>query len=214
MTQVSLLKLKAVIATAETLSEYEIKTIQKAFCAPVVIEYGSAEMGALSYSNPKSKRMNVFWDAFYCHADADDMLFATSLNSRAFPLINYNTNDTIKTGQDCNHGILSFLHITGRAKQELQLRTISGELLICSGILIIHIMKNFPRIYSVQCKQTSDIFVEILLVSDINLDLTVVKQYFFLEISKTHPQIDWSVVNFVQVDDVTRTIAGKEKILH
>ena len=211
LTAIKNLKLKAVIATAETLSEIEAICIQKAFGAPVVIEYGSAEMGVVSYSNP-GKANVVLWDTFYCHSDRKNVLHTTSLNDRVFPLINYYTGDLVDKHNN-RHGILSFNSIVGREKQDLTLKTVSGEKLVCSGILFVHILKNYPFIYSVQCKQITNTKVLISLVSNKKLDLISVKKFFYEEISKTHPKIDWESIEVRQVLDVIRTIAGKEKII-
>ena len=45
--------LKAVIVTSETVTNYDINLIEKAFNAPCVIEYGMAETGVIAYSSER-----------------------------------------------------------------------------------------------------------------------------------------------------------------
>ncbi|MDA9940624.1 hypothetical protein N9C18_01040, partial [Planktomarina temperata] len=130
-----------------------------------------------------------------------------------FPLINYFTGDVLSDDAMNKKGILSFKKIVGREQQSVKIKSHSGSDLVLSGILFVHIMKNYPSIYSVQCKQIMDDKVLISLVSSKQLDLVSVKRFFYNEISKTHPKVDWRSIEFEQVSDVSRSLAGKEKVI-
>ncbi len=208
----SSLSLKAIIVTAESVSKEEVDCIQKAFNAPVVIEYGSAEMGVVSYSKSDGNSY-VLWDSFFCYANERRVLSVTTLDRRSFPLINYYTQDIIQYQTPRNRFKLKFLSIKDRAKKFLLVAPKIGQKLSLSGNLIFHILKTFPNIYLAQCTKESDDEIINAVVSDKALDLNSVKNSFLCEIRKSNLCLAFGSVEFIQVKDATRTLAGKEMLV-
>ena len=206
--------LKSIIATSETLTKSEAAIIEAAFHVPVIQEYGSAEAGVIAYTAPPKGHFKIFWDSFHCLADADHSLKITPLYDRSFPLINYQTDDIIKSNIDLRitNSVLEFESIEGRRQHILTVRTLEGDTLSLSGILIVHILKSYPKIYSVQTRQTSTSSITIDLVSSEPINLRAVGKFFEVEINKKHPKIDITAVNFLQISKANISIAGKEII--
>ena len=84
------------------------------------------------------------------------------------------------------------------------------KIILVSGILIIHIMKSYPFIYSIQTEQLEDNKICIFLNSDRLLNLEKIKAFFKSELSKDHRQIDFENIIFKQVETSQLSLSGKE----
>ena len=202
--------LKAVIPTAETITENDLLVIQKAFLRPVVVEYGMAETGVIGYSFRETWNIKVFWDSFLARKLENNRLIISHLYKRTFPLINYQTDDCIIPKLEEDKTLFSFSKVTGRKKENLQIGTVEKKIILVSGILIIHIMKSYPFIYSIQTEQLEDNKICIFLNSDRLLNLEKIKAFFKSELSKDHRQIDFENIIFKQVETSQLSLSGKE----
>lgn len=200
--------LKGVIVTSETVTQNDIDVIEQAFRVPVISEYGMAETSVIAYSVPQSRGLRVFWDSFIAQADAMNQLKVTTLYDRLFPLINYATNDLVEP-LECSQGSIFYIDkVKGRTRDNVKIRSNDGSYLELSGILIVHILKGIPGVYSVSYKQLIGNEVQIAVISE-SVDLLQLKQIFNREIRSEHPAIDTNAIHFVEAKNELRTLAGK-----
>ena len=206
-------QLKVVIPTAETVSDSDVTVIRKAFRKPVAIEYGMAETGVIAHSRDQTFDMPIFWDSFVCRLDKCNGLKVTTISNRMFPLINYRTDDIVSPTLIHGNNLLRIKRVEGRVQESFTLRTQNGEHLILSGILIVHIMKCYPNIYSVQGEQLPEDRICVHLVSDKSLNLDDAKAHFVRMLLKDHPDHDDDAILFQQNSATQLSLAGKEKIM-
>lgn len=204
-------KLKAVIATSETIYEQDYINITKAFNVPLVLEYGMAETSVIAYSQHSTKEMKLFWDSFIGISN-DNFLNITTLNNRLFPLINYDTGDKVKINKHFKGSIFEISEIFGRDQQSVIINTIYDEPIEVSGILIIHILKSYKNIYSIQFKQLKDGYLEIYFTATSQIQALELKKYFIVELKRDYPSIDQHFISFFAIESEEKTLAGKEKI--
>ena len=198
--------LKSVIVTSEVVTNYDIELIESVFNVPCVIEYGMAETGVIAFQHNKSKNLKVFWDSFICVKNNNNLLVST-INNRLFPLINYQTDDIVKC--DDFSSILFIDEVQGREKDVLNIAGKDGVITL-SGILMIHILKSYKGIYSIQFRQLEHLRVDVRLVTDSEVGLSNVKQYFLRNIRIDHADVSEDSFVFKNVNNIEKTIAGKE----
>ena len=207
-------RLRVVIPTSETVSLNDKINIQKAFKVPVAIEYGMAETGIIAHSSNVDNHLLVLWNSFLCNISNDNTLLVNTLDDlKLFPLINYYTEDKIEVSSNKNNSILSIKNILGRKQEEFKLLTNNNQYINVTGILIVHILKNYRSIYSVQAKQVGKNNIKIYLTSSKKLNLFEVKEYFLKQIYKDHPNVDSTSVDIIQSKSSQKSLSGKEKIL-
>lgn len=205
---INLTNLKGVIVTSETVTRADIDMIQDVFKVPCIIEYGMAETGVMAYSKNNTE-LQFLWDHFIGTTD-QNILHVTTLDSRVFPLINYRTDDAIESND--NISILTIKAITGRKQDILKVAT-SISFLELSGILMVHILKNFPDIYDIQFQQLPNNIIKILFTSPKKISLVDIKIYFLKNLRINHPEILDSSVIFEQTQNITKSIAGKVSLI-
>jgi phenylacetate-CoA ligase len=206
------LGLRCVIVTAETVTDAERTVIAEAFGCRVTIEYGMAETSVLSYTSPSSTdRMNLLWDSYIGYKGEVGNFIVTSIYERNFPLINYDTSDIIESVDDSS-SVLSIIGVKGRAKDNVRVRRKNGGEKELSGILLVHILKSRPGIYSIQYAQLPQGEVLISLLADASLSIIEVHTYFARELNKDHPEVDANAVRLEQVRALKRTVAGKNRM--
>lgn len=205
--------LKVVIPTSETISINEKKIIEKAFRVPVAIEYGMAETGIIAHSNSINQELSVFWDSFLCNLSKDHVLITTTLYNKLFPLINYFTQDVVNPSKVTNKSLLSFKSIKGRIQEEFKIRDNNKGFILISGILIVHILKSYEHIYSVQAKQLKECSIQVYLTSNLKINIQNITNYFIKQLMKNHKNIDASCIKIKQVKEAQKSISGKENIV-
>ena len=197
--------LKCVVVTSETVSNYDVNLIEKVFNVPCVIEYGMAETGVIAYSKENSENINVFWDTFIGIKDKENVLNITTINERIFPLINYKTDDIVETKE--SHSILKIKKIIGRKNDFIKIKVNSNFVEVHSE-LFTHILKSIKGVMDFKIIQMKNLSIEIKYVSLNNLSIS---ERFFEEIYKEFKGIDKNIFSFKQVNEITKTIAGKAK---
>ena len=95
---------------------------------------------------------------------------------------------------------------------EVKVNNRDGSQAELSGILIVHLLKGYPGIYSVASEQMAEGHLAVKISSPVRLDTEAIKTFFLKEIAKDHPDIDADVIEVVQTLQEDKTIAGKEKI--
>lgn len=122
------LKCKVVIATAEALPfDDSQKVIERAFNAPLAMEYGAVETGAIAYTRPH-EGYHVFWWKYLLEAvpasEAKSDILVTALYPRATPLFRYRIGDfisgAIRYSED-QTSVLSFERVLGRSNALVRL---------------------------------------------------------------------------------------------
>ena len=197
--------LKCVVVTSETVSNYDVNLIEKVFNVPCVIEYGMAETGVIAYSKENSENINIFWDTFIGIKDKENILNITTINERIFPLINYKTDDIVETKE--SHSILKIKKIIGRKNDFIKIKVNSNFVEVHSE-LFTHILKSIKGVMDFKIIQMKNLSIEIKYVSSNNLSIS---ERFFEEIYKEFNGIDKNIFSFKQVNEITKTIAGKAK---
>lgn len=202
-------RLKGVIVTAETATGSDIALIGDVFGKPVIIEYGMAETGVIAYSRNATEQCSVFWDSFLCVEDEGGLLVST-IYDRCFPLINYRTADRVADAASCNGSVLGFSNIKGRAQEILILRAENGrDLYLVGGILIVHILKARPGIYSVASKQVSKGVIQVLVTCSTKENTAELESYLAKTLSQEFGLIDRNALSVVQADVASQSLAGK-----
>lgn len=121
--------LKAVVATSESFPSADSRElIASVFQAPVAMEYGSVETGALAHTHP-GEGYRVFWLSYFVEAtepapQGGYRVRVTSLYPRAFPLVRYDLGDALALDAPCL-GVRAFAEVLGRSNAFLELG--SGE---------------------------------------------------------------------------------------
>ena len=197
--------LKCVVVTSETVSNYDVKLIEKVFNVPCVIEYGMAETGVIAYSKENSENIKVFWDTFIGIKDKENILNITTINERIFPLINYKTDDIVETKESLS--ILKIKKIIGRKNDFIKIKVNSNFVEVHSEFFT-HILKSIKGVMDFKIIQMKNLSIEIKYVSSNNLSIS---ERFFQEIYKEFNCIDKNIFSFKQVNEITKTIAGKAK---
>jgi phenylacetate-CoA ligase len=197
--------LKGVVVTSETVTDYDIKLIEKVFKVTCILEYGMAETGVISYSKEKSKNIKLFWDTFIGIKDKDNVLNITTINDRLFPLINYRTDDMVETNDEVS--ILTINKILGRKNDFLKIK-VGDKIVESHSELFTHLLKSIKGVVNFKIIQKKDLSICIEYVSSQKLDISV---SFFNEIKKEFKEIDKRIFSFKQVEEIQKTIAGKAK---
>ncbi|WP_339386211.1 hypothetical protein [Vibrio caribbeanicus] len=197
--------LQGVVVTSETVSEYDIKIIEKVFKVPCVIEYGMAETGAIAYSKNKSNNIRILWDSFIAQKSETGVLYLTTISKKLFPLINYQTNDIVESKDE--KSVLTISKIIGRKNDILEIRN-DNKILSVHSELFTHVLKSIPGVMNFQIIQKKNKNIIIKYVSRNNID---VAKLFFSEIEKEYSSIHQGSFTFEKVDEIEQTIAGKAK---
>jgi len=199
-------KLKGVIVTSETVTQYDIHLIEEVFKVPCIVEYGMAETGVIAYSKDKTDNIKLFWDSFIGLKDKDDVLNITTITNKAFPLINYKTDDIIDSDDEIS--ILTMNGIKGR-KNDFLVLYIDNKYIEVHSEFFTHILKSIKGVVNFQLIQKKDKSIKILYVS-LN-DIDNIKDMFYNEVKKEFSNIDENQFSFKKVIDIPKTIAGKSK---
>ncbi len=202
-------KIKAVIPTAENITDYDIDLLEKAFLSNVVIEYGMAETGVIAYSFQKTQNLRIFWNSFICSIKQNELILST-LDRDEFPLINYATRDIIETEDSNTINLQSIKRIRGRKKDFYQIENKkSRNNYIMSGIFIVHVIKQYKGILSVQIDANDKNNIKIIVVSKKNIDLQDLKVFFLKQAKYDFPNLNGNNFSFRQISKAISSISGK-----
>lgn len=209
----SLTRLEVVLVTAETVTEADVSLIHEVFGAQVIIEYGSAETGAVAVSRDETWSLAVLWHSFVCFVDDSGNICLTTLDpSRKFPLVNYAIGDTVAGGDIVDGNALSLGAVTGRSRDVLTVSLTSGEALDLSPIYPVHILKSMAGVRTVQYRQESPAAIVVFVSGAPDLDLDVIRPRFVSELRKSHPEIDPNSIQIEATERPLLTAAGKQAL--
>ena len=202
--------LKNIILTSESVSKTDIELIKKYLGLRVINEYGMAEAGVIGYSKYETNNIEIFWDNYIIQSN-NNKVHITTLWDKKFPLINYDPDDLVQIKHQYRSSILSLKSIEGKKRNILKVPKINGGELTISTIFFDHVLKFYPRIYSISYRQLKNTF-EIILVSDHKLNLSMIKQFLKKQCLKDNDQIDTNKIILTQ-GNLEKTIAGKNNVL-
>ena len=200
-------KIEKVIVTSETLYTNDIILIKKILAENVINEYGMAETGVIGYSKNSTQNINIFWNNFILTKNSNDNLFITTLTERVFPLINYDSEDKVKTMLIKDNSILKIKEILGKTRNNLPIKLINGITVDVSTIFFDHVLKYLPNIYSVQYLIKKDVVYIILNVSE-NVNINYIYKICIKKITENFGIPDITKI-IIKSDSSTKTIAGK-----
>ena len=197
--------LKAVFLTSETVSNIDIFLVENILKTKCVIEYGMAEAGVIAYSKKATNSIHVFWDSFILHQN-NNIAHLTTINEKLFPLINYSTDDLIKSNNN-DFSILEIEKINGRRHDFIEI-LIKERYVPVHGEIFTHIIKTIENVSSFQVIQKKDkqILIKYISKKEINI-----RDKFFKEFNKEFPLLNQNNFNFEKVDFIEKTISGKHK---
>lgn len=208
------LRLRGVVATAETLTANEAETISSVFGCPVIIEYGAAEAGVLAVSRETTWNIEVLWNSHILRQPDERGAVISTLKARRFPLINFSLGDEVLPAAVSESGsIFALTRINGRINESVSLRQITGGTRAVSALQITHILKGHDATRAVQFSQARDnaAVVHIELRSDGNLrDVT---DHLLRTISAEYPDLDTSAITVRQEQNQQYTLAGKHRVM-
>lgn len=106
---------KGIISSAETLHEYQRKTIQSVFQSKVLNRYGCREVGNIAHECLEQKGMHIFTEHVFieiinengepCEAGETGEIVITKLDNYSFPFIRYRIGDLgVLSGRTCPCG--------------------------------------------------------------------------------------------------------------
>ncbi len=171
-----------------------------------------AETGAIAYSYKETNNIKVFWDSVILTTDSNRVLHITTISDKIFPLFNYTSEDIAEVKERYKSSILLLSKIIGKQRNVLSVPFKDKSIQKISTIFFDHVMKFYKNIYSIYYKQ-KEYGIEILLTSNIQLDLDDVKSYMDNEITKEFSEMDTNAIQLIQINKEHKTIAGKNKTL-
>lgn len=171
-------RLKAIVSTAEVLSDPQRHIIESAFGVPVQNEYGCGEVGPIAYQCPSGSLhllpMNHLVEILdddgnpVAHGSPGNIV-VTDLTNIAMPLVRYSVGDIGALGEPCScgRGFPVLKYVLGRAYDYIETpsgRRFHGEYFM---YLFEDLRKRLPGIGQFQVSQTSptDLVLRVVLNS-------------------------------------------------
>jgi phenylacetate-CoA ligase len=164
--------IKAIVCSAEMLSDRARATIERVFDRPVFNRYGNREFGAIATECPAHVGLHVNESDFIVELDSPaplqepGSLIVTYLHNRAMPFFRYQTGDLARYLPDencaCGRSTRRLAGITGRVADTI--RTGSGKLI--HGEFFTHLLYGAPRIREFQFIQETLNRYRLLVVTD------------------------------------------------
>jgi phenylacetate-CoA ligase len=197
--------LKGVILTSETVSDNEIKLVQEVLNTNSIVEYGMAEAGVIAFSSPVNNFLKVFWDSFILNQIQGEAIL-TTIDNKAFPLINYSTGDILKN-YGYEYSILEFEKVIGR-KHDIIYLDIDDCYIDVHGEIFTHVLKSINSILAFQIVQNNNYLIDINYETVSKLSIN---DKFFELLKREFPNLNMAQFRFNRVDSIELTKSGKRK---
>jgi phenylacetate-coenzyme A ligase PaaK-like adenylate-forming protein len=207
------LGLKAVIATAESFPRPDSpELLKEVFGAPVTMEYGAVEMGALAHLAPDGD-FQIFWRHFKIDGEQTDLLdgayeiYVTSLYPRCFPLVRYRIGDVVPEDPTDPSFDQRLSSIIGRCNDYLVLT--SGRRIHSEAFT--HAIKDLSHVQAYQVHQKDVGKIEFYYVErDGNaMDAGNKEEIIRKRLGRIDDEL--TSIEVLKVDNLTQTPAGKSK---
>lgn len=167
--------LKAVVSTAETLYDYQRKSIERAFHCPVVNEYGARDGGILAYQCPFGNMHISAENAILEVVDEktglplpsgkSGLLLVTDLNNFSMPRLRFKIGDRVTLSDqtcECGRGLPLIKKIDGREND--MLITVDGRWV--HGHVFNYLAHSFNAIRQFQIIQKSLDYAELKIIKE------------------------------------------------
>ena len=205
------LDVTSVICTAGPLSAEERLELSDFFGAPVCMEYGAAETGAMAYTDPVDGKYQVFWDDYIIEAQDDGgaypRILVTSLIPKYLPLIRYDVGDLLERSDDMSLRPLRFTSVIGRPSESIKLSD-GTEFFMAT---VFDSVKQCPKVLAAQAEIDS-VGLEIRVVVSADLsksDVDLIKK----KCRSLVPSLNQTELTVKVVADVEKTLAGKVQLV-
>lgn len=204
------LKFDIVALSSETIYDYQVEVIEKAFGRKIKDWYGQAERIAAFYRCEYGRYHEV---EGYSHVEFLPVsgtfheIAGTTLNNRAMPLVRYKTNDLIELAEEkcrCGHQGVSIKRIHGRKGSYLQLP--NGTI---SETNLGYIFKSARNVLEAQVIQGKDLNVTVKVVRDAAFSEEDEK----LLLKSVFSTLPADMCRVVYVDRIERDAGGKFRFL-
>jgi len=204
--------LRTVVATSETATPGDIRALEEAFGVPVSREYGAAETGLIAHTpSLGAAGFRVAWKSIAANSDRQGLLRLTTLDQRAFPLVNYVLGDRVEFAGP-TESILRFDEVLGREKDVVTLRLVDGSMAKLNMISVAQVLKSQAKVRTVQARQETDGQIEVLvsMAPDALLSESFLMDFLREELNRSFsPSINPKSISVRIVDSPLRTNSGK-----
>jgi phenylacetate-coenzyme A ligase PaaK-like adenylate-forming protein len=156
------------ILTSETVENTDIKLIERAFQVTALVEYGAIELGAIagSCNDHGGWPLKVHWWSHLMQLDEADSALISTLEPRIFPLINYAVGDMIVPERVTPGGsVFTIQQVLGRTRDTVTIETRDGEIKTVLARSLCILVRDLPKVTSVQITQRQKGRVELLVVA-------------------------------------------------
>jgi phenylacetate-CoA ligase len=210
--------LRAIVATAEPLYEYQREVIEDAFPCKVYDRYGARETGLISQECVTERSLHVNTEGVYLEIIADGRpakegetgeVIVTDLHNTTMPFLRYQLGDVAAVSAracGCGSGLPIMHSMTGRV----------GDLVVLpNGVMVpgfwfpARLVKYAPGVDQLQVIQEEPSRFTIKYVPGVNFspdDMAKMKEMFVILFGKE------STADFVVVDDIPRDRSGKTRV--
>jgi len=206
------------MASAETLAPEWRSDIERAFGAPLYDRYGSRELGNIAQECEQQDGLHVYEHARFVEIlDPEDRplppgergrIVVTDLWNRGFPLIRYDTGDvgSLSVGNcACGEASVRISAVEGRVTDFL----IGEDGRSMSGLLLPHLLKDYPAVERFQALQALDGAVTLKLASRAGLstaDRNAIRQIIERHVSGVSVAVE-------MVDELPLPPSGKHRFV-
>jgi phenylacetate-coenzyme A ligase PaaK-like adenylate-forming protein len=197
------------VLTAESLLEQQKLKLFKLYKSNIVFEYGLAEFNAVAYKF-QDQFYEIFENNILAQLNIDNELILTSLYSRFFPLIRYNTNDVVNLDfsetefYKTNCYLNKISDIVGRSNDFIELYD-GEQFKKIHSEYFSHALKTFPNINSFFVKQHKNKDIEIF------VDATNINELDVINILNKH----FKILNKISIrhEEYNKFSTGKQKFI-
>lgn len=205
--------LRAVIVTAETCTKSDISLIESTFKVPCYIEYGAAETGVIAHSLPSNAGLRTLYRSHILMTDRNDELTVSTLQNRAFPLINYEIGDRVTASKLAGKSIIEIDRIDGRAQESVKIPTRENGFHDASAIMLVHICKSLAEVTSVQAFSDLKGNLVVTYTPAIKNASPIQLSRIISELETSGIEADGERIHVQPVDNPITTKAGKLKVV-
>lgn len=205
---------KVIFVTSESLYDYQRKSIESVFGAPVANGYGGRDAGFIAHECPHRAMHITAEDIIVEIVDAKGEalpigekgeIVITHMSTADFPFVRYRTGDVGSLSREtctCGRGLPLLAQIEGRSTDFV----IAADGTVLHGLALIYVLRELPEVdeFKIIQESLSTITVQIVTASRDTTELErTVRDQFRRRLG------DSLIVNFVYVSKIEREASGK-----
>lgn len=208
------LGVKVIFVTSESLYDYQRKSIESVFSAPVANGYGGRDAGFIAHECPH-RAMHITADDIVVEIVDEEgealpigdkgEIVITHMSTADFPFVRYRTGDVGSLSREtctCGRGLPLLAEIEGRTTDFV----IAADGTVLHGLALIYVLRELPEVeeFKIIQESLSTITVQIVTASRDTTELErTVRDQFRRRLG------DSLIVNFVYVGEIEREASGK-----